>query len=93
MAWLNSSPTPPCSLLRWPHQLQVKEKSDKEVVPYLAELLRPSTVFRVDPPSFFAGAATLGFLGVFRVLNKVFFCMAGSPVWIFAHLHPTGAQA
>jgi hypothetical protein len=37
------------------------EKSDKEVFPYLAELLRPGTIFRVDPRSFFAGAATLGF--------------------------------
>jgi hypothetical protein len=47
----------------------VKEKSDKEHFPPL---------FRVDLPSFFASAATLGFLGVFRVLTKVFFCMAGS---------------
>jgi hypothetical protein len=47
----------------------VKEKSDKENFPPL---------FRVDLPAFFASALTLVFFGVFWVLTKVFFCMAGS---------------
>jgi hypothetical protein len=58
-----------CQLALFATNSAVKEKSDKEHFPPL---------FRVDLPSFFASAATLGFLGVFRVLTKVFFCMAGS---------------